>query len=63
MTNIDIDRDGNKTQGLTASELRNLQTLAEQISANTGADIPHTFIPYFTFPNLNKLNLNKFGIS
>jgi hypothetical protein len=42
-TNVDIDKNGNKTQGLTASELRNLQTLAEQISANTGADITKNF--------------------
>ena len=43
ITNVDIDRNGNKTQGLTESELRKLQTLAEQISANTGADITKNF--------------------
>ena len=43
INNVDIDKNGNKTQGLTASELRNLQTLAEQISANTGADITKNF--------------------
>lgn len=43
LTNIDVDSKGNKAQGLSATEMRNLEAIINNITKSTGADLNRNF--------------------